>query len=111
MTHERQPASDLALQQAVAELQQLIEGHYPGTTFDVGPGGDDPTGTYIAATVDLDDPDDVMDLVIERVLAFQVEDGLSIHVVPIRTLEQIARLQQERASRQHLAVPAASLHP
>lgn len=111
MTHERQPASHLALQRAVAELQHLIENHYPGTTFDVGPGGDNPAGTYITATVDLEDPDDVMDLVIERVLAFQVEDGLPVHVVPVRTLEWVAQLQRDRAGRQHLIAQPPALHP
>ena len=67
MTHERQPASDRALERAVAELQQLIATHYPGTTFHVGPGGDDPDGTYLTATVDLDDPDAVPGLVREAV--------------------------------------------
>ena len=111
MTHERQPASDRALEQAVAELQQLIATHYPGTTFAVGPGGDDPDGTYLTATVDLDDPDEVMDLVIERVLSLQIEDGLPIHVVPVRTPERVARLQHHRVSRQHLITPPTALHP
>jgi len=111
MTHEPHPPSDPALQQAVAELQHLITTHYPGTTFTVGPGSDDLEGTYITATVDLDDPDDVIDLVIGRVLAFQVEDGLPIHVVPIRTPERVAQLQHDRASRQHLASPPTVLHP
>lgn len=111
MAHERHPASDLALQQAVVELQQLIETHYPGTTFAVGPGGDDPTGIYLTATVDLDDPDQVMDLVIERILAFQVEDGLPIHVVPVRTPERVVQLQHDRASRQHVALSPTVLHP
>lgn len=105
MTHERRQA----IQQAVAELQRLIATHYPGTTFDVGPGGDDPAGTYITATVDLDDPDEVMDLVIEHVLALQIDDGLPIHVVPIRTPERV--VLQQRASRPHLTAPPTALHP
>lgn len=111
MTHEHHSLRDRALEQAVAELQLLIATHYPGTTFDVGPGGDDPEGTYLTATVDLDDPDEVMDLVIERVLSLQIEDGLPIHVVPVRTPERVARLQHHRASRQHLVTPPTALHP
>ena len=104
-------ASALALQQAVADLQHLITTHHPGATFAVGPGGDDPEGTYLIATVDLDDPDVVMDLVIERLLAYQLEDRLPIHVIPVRTPERAADLQRERTGRSNLRVPPTVLHP
>jgi hypothetical protein len=55
-------------QQAVAELTGMIRQHYPDTTFAIGPGEDDPQGTYITATVDVDDPDVVTDLTIDREL-------------------------------------------
>lgn len=99
------------LQRAVAELQQLISAHYPGTTFEVGPGGDEPGATYLTAIVDLDDPDEVMDLVIERLLAFQVDERLPIQVVPIRTPERVAAQAEQRASRQLLPASLSSLQP
>lgn len=65
MNHAYINASESARQQAVAELQQLIQAHYPSAAFEVGPGADDPEGTYLTAIVDVDDQDEVMDLVIE----------------------------------------------
>jgi hypothetical protein len=108
VSDERPPGTHPTIQQAVAELQQLIAAHFPDTTFEVGPGGDDPDGTYIVATVDLDDPDEVSDLVIDHVVAFQVDHGLPINVVPIRTPERILRMRRQPELRQYLSVPAAT---
>ena len=108
MRDEQAPATPATLQQAVDELRQRIETRYPGAIIEVGPGGDDSVGTYIVATVDLDDPDEVLDFVIDRVLAFQIDDRLPIHVVPIRTPERVARLRQQPPLRPHLTAPLAS---
>ena len=86
-------------QQAVAELTGMIREHYPTATFAVGPGEDDPQGTYITATVDTDDPDTVTDLTIDRELELQIEQGIPVYVIPIRTPERAAALwgrQQRR---------------
>jgi hypothetical protein len=84
------------LQQAIAELQTLITTHYPTATFTVGPGGENPDGTYLTARVDLDDPDPVLDLVIERILELQLEEHRPVHVVPVLTPARVERLLQER---------------
>jgi hypothetical protein len=42
------------MQAAIMELQNLIQQHYPNTTFEVVH-GDDPTGIYVLATVDVED--------------------------------------------------------
>ena len=102
MSHEQLNPTESAQQQAVVELQQLILARYPDAIFEIGPGGDDPKGTSITAIVDLDDPDEVMDLVIERLLNFQIEERLPIQVVPIRTAERVEMLQRQRTSQPHL---------
>lgn len=107
MSHERMDATESAHQQAVIELQHLIKAHYPSVVFEVGPGGDDADGTYITAIVDVDDPDEVMDLVIDRLLMFQVEERLSIQVVPIRTPERVAEIRRQHASGRHLAASSS----
>lgn len=96
MNQGRRIGGDPRIQQAVAELQALIATHYPTATFTVGPGGENPDGTYLTARVDLDNPDAVLDLVIDRVLALQLEEHLPVHVVPVRTPERVERLAQER---------------
>jgi hypothetical protein len=73
---------------AVVELQGLVTEHHPGATFAVEP-GEDPDGVYIWTTVDTDDPDTVLDCVVDRLLELQIDEGLPVHVIPIRTSGRI----------------------
>jgi|SRR5579875_1362143 len=96
--------------QAVDELEQLVRDHYPAALFQVGPGEDDPAGTYITATVDVDDPDAVVDLVIDRMLQLQIDDGVPVYLIPVRTPERVAALLEfEQAKRTVSAVPPLAL--
>jgi hypothetical protein len=70
--------------EAVAEIKALIHDHYPEATFDIGP-GEDPEGVYLTATVDVDDRGEVIDLFLDRLVDLQVEEGLPLFVVPVRT--------------------------
>jgi hypothetical protein len=88
MTAEHQRGQDARIDQAVAELQGMIRRRYPTATFEVAP-GEDPEGTYVWTTVDIEDTDQVLDVVIDRLLQLQVEQRLPVHVIPIRTPEQI----------------------
>jgi hypothetical protein len=92
----------------VAELTDMIKQRYPTASFDVGPGEDDPEVTHITAVVDLDDPDEVTDLVIDRMLELQLEKGIPVYVIPIRTPQRVAALRQHPQER---AVPAFPLPP
>jgi hypothetical protein len=51
--------------------------------------GEDPDGTYIRTTVDIDDPEIVLDCVVDRLLELQIDEGLPVHVIPIRTPERV----------------------
>ena len=77
------------LQRAVDELQHLIRRVDPMATFQVVP-GDDPTGTYVIATVDVEDTERVMDAYMERLLALQIDEGLPVYVVPLRSPTRVA---------------------
>ena len=92
---------------AVRELTALVAQHYPETSFVVVPGQDDPEATHIIATVDVDDPDDVVDLVIDRMLVLQIQEGLPVHLIPIRTPERVASLLRSR----HLQERSEALLP
>lgn len=101
MTDEPFHIIDSRMQDAVAELQDLIRSHYPSTTFTVGE-ADEPDGVYMRAIVDVDDTDDVIEVFLDRLVDFQVDEDLPIYVVPVRTPERIAafrRQQQETRSR------------
>jgi hypothetical protein len=70
------------LQRAVDELQHLIRRVDPLATFQVVP-GDDPTGTYLLATVNVEDTECVMDAYMERLLTLQIDEGLPLYVLPL----------------------------
>ena len=87
--NSRIASDDPRVQAAVVELQALIQQHYPAATFQETL-GEDPEGTYLMATVDVEDTDDVVDVYIERLLEFQVDDGLSVYIVPVRPLNRVS---------------------
>jgi hypothetical protein len=76
------------MQAAIMELQGLILQHYPDTTFKVVH-GDDPTGIYVLATVDVEDTEAVVDVYVDRLLELQIDAGLTIYVVPVRPLARV----------------------
>ena len=102
MTTEQLPGVDTRAQAALTELQELIRLHFPTATFAVSRGEDDAENIHLITTVDVEDPDDVLDVVIDRVLALQVEEGIPVHVIPIRTPEralQAVQAQQRQRPR------------
>jgi hypothetical protein len=85
------------MQHALEELQGIIAQHYPTATFAISRGEDDPEAVHLTTTVDLDDPDEVMDLVIARVMELQVEEKLPVYLIPVRTPERVAALRRALA--------------
>jgi hypothetical protein len=73
---------------AVSELEELIRSRYPSAEFAVTE-GDDPRGIYLLATVDIEDPDEVVDVFIGRLLQLQVDEALPVYVIPVRPTERI----------------------
>jgi hypothetical protein len=88
MRVEQLDLSTPRMQAAIEELQRLIQQHYPEATFQVEP-GDDPTGMYVLATVDIEDTDAVVEVYIDRLLALQIDEGLPVYVVPMRPLARV----------------------
>ena len=88
MSAEPFDRSDPRLESAATELQALVRQHYPTATFEVFE-GHDPEGLYLRAIVDVEDTDEVMDLLVDRLLELQVEQGLPVYVVPARPLARI----------------------
>ncbi len=89
---------DPRMDAAVAELQELVREHYPTATFTVGPADEDRAAIHITATVDVDDPDVVTDLVIDRMLDLQIAEGLPVFLIPIRTPERRSSIAARRLS-------------
>jgi hypothetical protein len=70
------------LQRAVDALQHLMRRVDPLATFQVIP-GNDLTGTYLLATVDVEDTELVMDAYMERLLTLHIDEGLPLSVLPL----------------------------
>jgi hypothetical protein len=100
MTSEQNSEADPRVAQALKELQTLITRRYPDAHF-VVEHGEDPDGVYLVATVDVEETSTVMDLVSDRLLTLEVEEGLPLYVVPVHTPERTAAMQslQHRPSR------------
>ncbi len=105
MTHEHALATDPQIHAALTELKDVIVAHYPTATFDTFY-RDDPEGLRLRATVDIDDLDTVMDIVIDKLYEVQVERGLPVYVVMVQPHARLAEQVGERAGhRASLALP------
>jgi len=72
------------VQAAARELKETILDKYPTATFRLSRAADAPRSWNLWTMVDIEDLDEVSDLVTERALDMRVDDGIPIHVVPIR---------------------------
>lgn len=90
------------IEHAIAELKGLIDRQYPNATFAVR-AGEDPEGVYLVATVDVEDMGEVVDVFLDRLVDFQVDEELPVYVLAVRPLERnlaiLARQQEATASR------------
>ena len=81
---------------AIAEMKSLILVQYPDATFVISD-GEDPPGTYLTVTVDVEDTDEVFDVVVERLLEMQVEEALPLYVLIVPPIERvIAELHSQK---------------
>lgn len=97
MTQEHQAIRlEGRMQKAVTELRATITQRYPGARFSLSHPEDEPKSIELTAVVDVEDTDEVLDLVINRVVELQVDEQLPIHVVPIRTPERVAAYLAEQ---------------
>lgn len=69
---------------AIEILKGLIQAKYPQATFEISDAPDDPGDIDLWTIVDVEDPEEVLDLVMERLLDYQVERRIPIHVIPVR---------------------------
>jgi hypothetical protein len=98
------------IETAVEELRSLIAARYPTASFAVFE-REDPHGVRLQATVDIDDTDEVMGLVMDALYDIQVERGLPVYVVTEQPLHRVAQQLRERGPRHepHRTLAAAEL--
>ena len=105
MPTEAQRTLDSRIQAAVSELQQMISQRYPQASFEVTPGQDDPESVHLVSTIDVEDTDEVLDMVIDRLLELQVEERLPVHVIPVRPFELAGDEPREACQRRFWSDP------
>jgi hypothetical protein len=91
MSNTTNPLANPRMTAAIAELTDLISRSYPGTTY-VTEVDEDGKTVFVTATVDVDDPDEVVDLYIDRSVTLLVDEGLPLHVIAVRTPERREKL-------------------
>ena len=101
MSAERIPELASRLQATVEELQTMIQRRYPQAAFSVSRSQEDPAILHLNTEVDVNDTDAVVDLVIDRMLQLQIEEGLPVYVIPTRPLERILAERQVQRHKTH----------
>ncbi len=102
---EQMNLADPRINAALVELQEIIQARYPAATF-VTFRGEDPDGMYLRVTVDIDDTDEVIDLVIDRLVELG-DDEIPVYVIPVQPWERVAQQLRDRPRRR----PTPSLAP
>lgn len=71
------------MQDAIAEIKALVVSRYPDATFEAFPSAN-VNGVYLRMIVDIEEPGDVSDLVLARVVEMQLDEELPIYPIPER---------------------------
>ncbi len=82
-THYDYGINEPPMQHAIAEIEALVRSRYPDAAFEVFPSSN-VAGVYMRIIVDIDEPDDVTALIIDRVADMQIDDELPLYPVTVR---------------------------
>ena len=104
MRPERHVTLTPRMEAAVHELKGMITARFPQATFVVEEGCD-PEGIYLVTTVDIDDTDEVIAVVGDRLVELQVDEDLPVYVTPLRPIKRVVAQLREREA----ATPPAPL--
>ena len=102
MKQERSVPLTPAMEKAINELKGRISERFPQASFVVEEGFD-PTGIYLVTTVDIADTDEVLDVIGDRLVDLQVDEGLPIYVTPLRPIQRVIAELRER---EHVTPPS-----
>ena len=92
---------------AIETVRAMIGREYPSATFRLSRGPDDADQVLLWATVDLDDPEEVLDFVGESLWQLEVEEGIILHVIPLKTPERVLADMRARDAANHDSRAAA----
>jgi hypothetical protein len=81
--------ADPRVAEALSRLAALIRRAFPDALLEDFI-GEDPEGVYMRVTVDFDDPDEVIDAIIDDLYEIQVEQFLPVYVISVQPLKRVA---------------------
>lgn len=110
MKQERIKGMTPRIQTAIKELKGKISERYPDATYEVSY-GEDPDGVRLMPVVDVEDILDVVDVVGDRLLELQVEEGLPLYVVPVRPPERVLEIMRKSLAKRSQSGGRAALSP
>jgi len=87
------------VREAAEELKGLIRARYPDAEFRLTRSADDRRSWNLWTMVNVEDPDEVGNLVIDREIDMLVEEHIPIHVIPTRGRERFTRRLPEAVRR------------
>lgn len=94
-----------AMESAINELKEAITKRFPQASFVIEEGFD-PKGIFLLPTVDIPDTDEVIDLIGDRLVELQVDEGLPIYVTPLRPIKRVMdELREREATRPPASLP------
>lgn len=85
--------NDPRIQAALDELRTMILRPFPAATFSVRH-GEDPDALWLEACIDVDDPDIMLDTVLDRLVDMHIE-ALPVYVMSTQPLERHQRIYRE----------------
>src|SRR5436853_7689546 len=95
MRPERDVPLTPRMEEALNELKGTISERFPQASFVVEEGFD-PKGIYLVTTVDIADTDEVIDVIGDRLVELQVDEGLPLYVTPLRPIQRVLAELRER---------------
>ena len=96
------------LLEASTELETLIRKAYSDASFS-RVWLDDPEGMHLRVIAPVNDPEEIFNLVCDRLLHFQIEEALPLCLVPVRPVSEV--LKQLRSHSPDLRPPQAHVRP
>jgi hypothetical protein len=104
MKIQHEPKLIPRMRQAVTELENRVREQYPNAGFHVRRSTENPRIIHLMTTVDVEDRDEVMDVVIDRMMELQIEEKLPLFVIPVRPRARtLAMLREQAGTQQHSA--------
>src|SRR5205085_12420539 len=85
MSTEAAERPDSRVTAAIEQLQAVVQQRYPAAEFEVSTNAEEPENVHLITAVDLEDPDELLDLALDRLLDLQIEERIPLHVIPSRS--------------------------